>query len=231
MMVQYRGKLMPLVPLDPAMTLRDEGRIPVLVFTDDERSMGLVVDQIVDIVEEKLDVELNSERPGFVGSAVLAGKATEIVDVAHYLDHAFADWFRRHEEAPFGGAVSRRILLVDDSAFFRNLLKPLLETAGYEVTTAQDPQAALKMREDGAEFDVIVSDIEMPGMNGFDFAREVKADGRWKETPIVALTSHATPRDIERGRNVGFCNHVAKLDRDALLRTLSETCSQMGEAA
>ena len=123
------------------------------------------------------------------------------------------------------------MLLVDDSAFFRNLLTPLLETAGYCVVAAPGPQAALKLREEGAEFDIIVSDIEMPDMNGFDFAREVKADGRWKETPLVALTSHATPRDVERGRSVGFADHVAKLDRDALLRSLSETCSQMGEAA
>ena len=231
LMVQYRGKLMPLVPLDPGMSLRQEGRIPVLVFTDDSRSMGLVVDEIVDIIEEKLQVELNSERVGFIGSAVLAGKATEIVDVAHFLDGAFSDWFRRHEDAPFGDAASRRVLLVDDSSFFRNLLTPLLETAGYTVTTAPGPQVALKMREEGAEFDIIVSDIEMPDMNGFDFAREVKTEGRWKETPIVALTSHATPRDIERGRTVGFIDHVAKLDRDALLRSLSHTFSNLGEAA
>jgi len=230
-LVQYRGKLMPLVPIAPDTPLRQEGRVPVLVFTDEGRSMGLVVDEIVDIVEEKLELELNSERPGFIGSAVLAGKATEIVDVGHYLDRAFADWFQRHEDAPFGAPPGRRLLLVDDSSFFRNLLTPLLETAGYEVTPTDGPQAALRLREEGAEFDVIVSDIEMPDMNGFEFAREVKSDGRWKSTPIVALSSHATPRDVERGRGVGFADHVAKLDRDALLRSLIRTCAQMGEAA
>jgi two-component system chemotaxis sensor kinase CheA len=56
--------------------------------------MGLVIDRIVDIVEEDLGVELSSEREGIVGTAVIKGQATEILDVGHYLPMAFSDWFR-----------------------------------------------------------------------------------------------------------------------------------------
>ena len=59
--------------------------------------MGLVVDEIVDIVEERLDIEVASERPGVLGYAVIKGSATEIIDVGHFLPQAFADWFRRRD--------------------------------------------------------------------------------------------------------------------------------------
>jgi two-component system chemotaxis sensor kinase CheA len=62
----------------------------------------------------------------------------------------------------------------------------------------------------------------MPGMNGFEFASTVKKAGRWQNTPMVALSSHATPKDLERGRVAGFSDYVAKFDRDALLTTLAE---------
>ena len=92
--VQYRGQLMPLVTMDPGQASAAEGaRQPVLVFQDDEHSMGLMVDEIVDIVEERLNVELGAELPGRIGSAVIAGQATEIIDTGYYLRQAYADWF------------------------------------------------------------------------------------------------------------------------------------------
>jgi two-component system chemotaxis sensor kinase CheA len=77
---------------------------------------------------------------------------------------------------------------------------------------------------------VIISDIEMPGMNGFEFANAVRSAGRWQDTPIVALSSHASARDLDRGRAAGFSDYVAKFDRDALLHSLSETLSERGAA-
>ena len=225
--VQYRGSLMPLVKLNADYEAKSEGRQPVLVFADHERTMGLIVDEIVDIVEEQLNIELASTASGLIGSAVVAGRATEVVDASHYLDKAFGDWFKTKSTGAFGTKDSvQSVLLVDDSSFFRNLLSPVLSTAGYEVTTAQDAQTALRMRDAGRDFDIIVSDIEMPGMSGFDFAEEVKGDNRWRETPLVALSSHHTSEDIDRGRTVGFVDHVAKLDRTALLQSISQTLSQ-----
>ena len=87
------------------------------------------------------------------------------------------------------------------------------------------------MREAGETFDVIVSDIEMPGMDGFDLAREIRDSGAWTQTPIVALSSRTLPSDIEEGRKVGFVDYVAKLDREALLETLSNTIVKMKGAA
>src|ERR1700722_11851142 len=100
---------------------------------------------------------------------------------------AFDSWFGTVNEPEFSQiARAKRVLLVDDSPFFRNLLTPLLSVAGYDVTSVDSADKALSLREAGDAFDAIISDIEMPGMNGFDFAVAVRSDGRWAGTPMVA---------------------------------------------
>ena len=227
-MVQYRGRLMPLVKLDQSYELKNSGRQPVLVFSDLGRSMGLAVDEIIDIVEQQLDIKLAAKTHGLIGTAVVDGKATEIIEATGYLTEAFANWFDRADAEGNDANGAARVLLVDDSAFFRNLIAPVLSTAGYEVTTAEDADSALKMRDGGRDFDIIVSDIEMPGMDGFEFAEAVRADSRWQHTPLVALSSHATSSDFNKGREAGFSDYVAKYDRDALLATLTQTLSRNG---
>jgi two-component system chemotaxis sensor kinase CheA len=165
-----------------------------------------------------------------LGSAIVREKATEIIDVAHFLTLAFEDWFARADQQR-DGAQEKRLLLVDDSPFFRNMLAPLLNVAGYKVTTAADPHEAFQLRDAGAQFDVIISDIEMPGMDGFDFAEAVKSDSAWGQTPIVAMSSRTSREDIERGHQVGFSDYVAKTDRDGLIDVLRETLEGKGAAA
>ena len=229
--IQYRGQLMPLIKVSDSYQLRTEGRQPMLVFSDEARTMGLAVDEIVDIVEDHLKIELNSSVTGMIGTAVIAGAATEVLDVNHYLTQAYPDWFNnRRKSGNHQGSGNRRVLLVDDSAFFRNMLLPVLSSAGYKVTSVENADQALALREQGAIFDVIVSDIEMPGMSGFELASMIKADRRWGEIPMLAISSHGTQSDFDRGREVGFTDYVVKMDRDALLQSLTETLSIYGEA-
>ena len=229
-LVRYRGQLMPLVLMENG-SLRERGRQPVLVFSEGDRAMGLVVDDIVDIVETELNVEMPSELAGCIGSAIIAEKATDVIDVGHFLTTAFPDWFRSHHAEAFGeNQIARRVLLVDDSPFFRNMLTPLLQTAGYSVRGAESAKEALAMCEAGEDFDVIITDIEMPEMTGFEFARTVRSETRWSDVPMVALSSYAAPQDLDQGREVGFSDYVAKFDRDALLESLLQTFSKRGAA-
>jgi two-component system chemotaxis sensor kinase CheA len=194
--------------------------------------MGLVADEIVDIVEDVLKVELTVNRPGLIGSAVVNGKATELIDAGYYLTQAFSGWFGgRGDQSAAHGDAGKRILLVDDSSFFRNLLTPLLSVAGYEVTTVDSANRALALCEAGEDFDAIISDIEMPGMDGFTFASTVRQEGPWRDKPMVALSSHASAKDLDRGRVAGFSDYVAKFDREALLASLSEALSVQRGAA
>ncbi|HCS23724.1 MAG TPA: hypothetical protein DIW20_08245 [Rhodospirillaceae bacterium] len=138
------------------------------------------------------------------GIRVIDGRAVEVLP--------------RSENMP----VSGHILLVDDSAFFCDLLTPLLRGAGYDVDIAGDAASALNMRDSGEVFDVIISDIEMPGMDGLDFARRVKAaDSAWRDIPLLALSAHATRHDEQRGHGAGFDDFITKFDRGGLLAKIS----------
>ena len=230
LLVQYRGRLMPVIHVDPMGSIAESGRQPILVFADGERSMGLAVDQIIDITEEKLDIEIASDRPGLLGSAQIKGAATEIIDVGYFITQVYEDWFERIDQSSLT-PISRKLLLVDDSPFFLNMLSPLLSASGYEVTAVPSADEALQLRETGERFDVIVSDIEMPGTDGFDFAKSVKGDEVWAETPIIALTARTEPEFVEKGRQAGFDDYVAKADRDGLLSIIGQTISNQGAVA
>ena len=229
-MVQYRGQLMPLVTFDMSQQLQTEGRQPVLVFTDRHRSMGLVVDEIVDIVEDKLRIEIATDVPGLIGSAVIAGKATDIIDAGYYLVQAFDDWFDAEGKPDLQiSGPGKQVLLVDDSPFFRNLLSPLLSVAGWNVTAVASGADALAHRDKGEMYDVIISDIEMPEMDGYSFAKAVRGDDRWSSTPMVALSGHVTEIAMAEGREAGFDDYVTKTDREVLVTSLAQTVAMVAK--
>jgi two-component system chemotaxis sensor kinase CheA len=227
-MVQYREQLMPLVQMN-GVNVRTSGSQPILVFSDDGRSMGLVVDEIIDIVEERLNIEVTGSSEGILGSAVIKGQATEVIDVGHFLPMAFSDWFARKEMRPSQSAQS--VLLVDDSAFFRNMLAPVLKAAGYKVRVAPSAQEGLVALRSGQAFDVVLTDIEMPDMNGFEFAETIRSDAHLSSMPIIALSSLVSPAAIERGRQAGFHDYVAKFDRPGLIAALKEQTAEMNRLA
>ncbi|MDW8399493.1 MAG: chemotaxis protein CheW, partial [Acetobacteraceae bacterium] len=226
LLVQYRGALMPLVPMSGFWQRPEDpkARQPVLVFSDGEAVTGLLVEEILDVVEEAAVIAFADRRPGFLGSAVIQGRVTDMIDTAHWLMQARGDWFRK---GAAGRRSGRRILLIDDSAFFRSLVVPALSAAGHEVVAVSDAAAALELRSEGEPFDAIISDIEMPGMDGLDFARRIRAGGPWADLPMIALSARAAPEDVEAGRRAGFTDYVAKFDREALLRSVEDCLSAM----
>ena len=227
-MVQYRGQLMPLISMNASVNVKGDGAQPLLVFSDGSRSMALVVDEIIDIVEDRLDIQVASDNAGVLGSAIIKGQATEIIDVGHFLPLAFEDWFRRKEQTT--NSKMHSVLLIDDSPFFRNMLTPVLQAAGYDVTAAGSAQEALALLNNGATFDVAITDIEMPEMDGFQFAEAVRGDTRTVNLPIIALSSVVSVEAAERGRRVGFHDYVAKFDRQGLIAALKEQ-TDVGRAA
>jgi two-component system chemotaxis sensor kinase CheA len=219
---------MPLISMNESVSVKGEGAQPLLVFSDGSRSMALVVDEIVDIVEERLDIQVASDNAGVLGSAIIKGHATEVIDVGHFLPLAFEDWFRRKEQPAQRRA--RSVLLVDDSPFFRNMLTPVLQAAGYDVTVAGSAQEALAILKQERTFDVAITDIEMPDMDGFEFAEAVRGDARTVDLPIIALSSVVSAEAVERGHRVGFHDYVAKFDRQGLIAALKEQ-TDVGRAA
>jgi two-component system chemotaxis sensor kinase CheA len=218
-----------LLRIDSQTGIKEDGVQPILVFSDHGRSMGLVVDEIVDIVEQRLDVEVASERPGVLGYAVVKGSATEIIDIGHFLPQAYADWFRRRDGQ--AAPLARKVLLVDDSAFFRDLLAPLIKAAGYQVIAVASAAQALAAVKSGARIDIVVTDVEMPDMDGFGLAEALRENPATAVIPVIALSAMVSAETIERGRAAGFHDFVAKFDRAGLIAAIKEQSDDLHQAA
>ncbi len=218
---QYRGKLMPLIGMGDSEPAAEEPQA-VLVFADGARCMGLMVDTIVDIVHDRLNIELASGRPGLLGTAVVAGQAAEVLDTSYWLTMAWRDWFGNAQSA---NTRAKRLLIVEDSDFFRQLLVPALAAAGFEVTAAGSAAEALRLRDNGLVVDAIISDIEMPDMDGLAFARVVREGGAWAALPLIALSGRSSPADEARGREAGFSDYCHKFDRETLMESLKQSLS------
>ena len=214
LIMQHRGFLMPLLEVADKNSEVSSRERPVLVLGIGGESVGLMVDEIIDIVEDFLDIEIASATPGTIGSAKLRDTVVEIIDISHFVRLARPDALAR-------GVVNRfSILLVDDRLFFRDMLSPILTAAGFRVTTASSGQDALFLLSKGALFHAIVTDTDMPDMDGYTLAREIKRDPRNLNLPIIALAAHAAPIIDAAAAASGMCGVVGKFDRAALLAML-----------
>ena len=193
LVMQHRGHLMPLQTLDGRVAIDDAADHPVLVLGIGGESVGLVVDEILDIVEDFLDIEIASGSPGVIGSARISNSVVEVIDISHFVKIARPDALAR-------GIVSRfSVLLVDDRLFFRDMLAPLLAAAGFRVTTASSGRDALFLLSRGATFNAIVTDTDMPEMDGYTLAREIKRD----PAPRQALPDDRARRQHRSDRRRG----------------------------
>ena len=229
--MQYRGRLMRLVSMSGHIDIT-KAHQSVLVFTDSntgvsgDRRMGLIVEEIIDVVEDSLHIELSGSRDGVLGTAIIAGRATDVIDTSFWLTQAQPDWFDTLADTSDGGNHRARLLVVEDSDFFRQMIVPVLQAAGYEVISVPDATNALALRDNGQMFNAVISDIEMPGMDGLGFVRAVRASGAWSDLPVIALSGRVSEHDIERGREAGFTDYVGKFAKEALLVSLRQCLAQ-----
>jgi CheY-like chemotaxis protein len=110
-----------------------------------------------------------------------------------------------------------RILIADDNAASRELLKEVLELSGYEVIEAEDGEEAVRGVRESKPHLVLV-DIQMPVMDGYGVLRELRADPRFSDVPVVALTAFAMQGDRERAETAGFNGYITKPIEIATLR-------------
>ncbi len=167
---------------------------PLLVFSRGARSLGLMAEEIVDIIEAAATTELAGSSTGVTGSIVVAGRATELIDVDFYWRRC--DGLAEPRPATQGAEASsvaapvratKRLLVVDESPFVRMLLGPLLAQAGYEVEVARDPEAALVLHDAGAAFDLILADTSHAGPTARRMAVAFGRASAWHATPLLGL--------------------------------------------
>ena len=124
------------------------------------------------------------------------------------------------------------VLIVEDDALVAEVHASYVERLdGFTVVgVAHRAVEALSILRTGAQFDVILTDIEMPEMNGFEFAEAIRADARLAPLPVIALSSLVSPAAIERGRQAGLYDYIAKFDRPGLIAALKEQIEERARA-
>lgn len=216
--IQYRGGLMSLVMVLPDTKIPEDQMVEVVVFADGEKVMGIVVEQIIDIVSSVLEIKSSSQIKGMLGSTIIDGVTTQLVNVSHFFAETFEDWMETTKDGVADEEQEAiRILLVDDSPFFRKFMKPVLVVAGFDVTTAEDAiQGYQTLTESKLPFDLVVTDIDMPEVSGIEFTSQCKQNREFASIPFIALTSHSKEELIEKYGNPGFSGFLQKSERDKL---------------
>jgi len=210
----------------PAARLSEEARWPCVVVAAGDRRAAFRVDALLDY-HEVLVRPLGGrvQRAALVsGAAVLEdGEVALVLDAADLVRVARPAAGPELADAP-DAAPRRRVLVVDDSVTTRQLERAILEAAGYEVTLAHDGQHAWELLATEDPYDAIVSDIEMPRMDGFQLLSRVRATPRTARVPVVLVTALDRTVDKQRALELDASAYVVKraFDQDALLETLEQ---------
>jgi two-component system chemotaxis sensor kinase CheA len=189
-----------------------------------EKQIGLVVKEILNTMEisTQIDTETFNQK-GILGSTVIEGHSVMILDIHGLIEMAYPAWYKRFFVSTLTEEERRqtRILLVEDSPFFLNIEKSYLQSAGYQVLTAEHGNQALDMLET-LTVDAVVTDIDMPFCNGFELTQAIRANDYWKHLPVMAVTSLSADEDRKRGIQAGVDEYKVKLDREDVLKALEQ---------
>ncbi len=223
MVVQYRDHLLPLLPINGMIpTQESPDPQPVIVFSDGDKSMGLMVEKIQDIIDEQLTIQMQSTRPGVLGTAILNEKATDVIDTQYYVTQASPDWFEKKENV-----TQQHVLVVDESLFFRQLVTTALESEGFRVTSKESAIDAIEAIESGKQFNVIVTEVDLPMMDGFEFCKWFNERTNVNHIPRIALTANNDPGIELDGMDAGFHKLLKKFNAQQLISTITELSCQL----
>ncbi|MBU4264204.1 MAG: chemotaxis protein CheW [Proteobacteria bacterium] len=182
--------------------------------------MGIVADKIVDIIATSEEINRKTIRgTGIIGSLLLAEGLIVVLNIYSLFEAADPD--RAKAEIAHVNLRGLRVLLAEDTGFFRTVIHNYLESVGYEVTVANDGLEAWEMLGQG-EYDLLVTDIVMPGLDGIELTERVRDAAAFSHMPVIALTSLMGESDRARIMAAGVDAYETKLDREHLLQTIGE---------
>lgn len=198
---------------------------PTVVVASGDRKMGLIVDRLVgaqDVVLHALPDRLGRVAGVAAASILGSGELVMVLNVSDLMDGPTASEAARSIAlSPEAEQAPASILVADDSITTRTLEKNILQSAGYEVVVAANGAEAWKLLQQGG-CDLVVSDVNMPKMDGYELTRRIRADVRLRDLPVVLVTSLDDPADRERGVQAGADGYIVKgsFDQDRLLSTI-----------
>lgn len=162
--------------------------------------------------------------PGYLGATILEdGRVALVLDPSHLL--------KMHSRATVATSVSPAsrvrptVLVVDDQFTVRELQRSILETGGYQVQTARDGGEALERIVGNADIDMVLTDVQMPGMDGLELLRSIRGQPDHSSLPVVIVTSMVGEADRQRGVEDGADAYIVKSEFDQ--RTLLDTVGRL----
>jgi two-component system chemotaxis sensor kinase CheA len=225
--MQHRGGFLPLVTLsDTAQVspIGDAGELAVMIANIRGHEVGLLGAMPVDVIETNAEIDQVTHRqPGVAGSTIIRNRTALVVDLFELVDATWPEWAAQRATAKPLSLDTKEsvVLLAEDSDFFRSQVTRFLEEDGYTVLAANDGEAAWDLLINNVDrVKMVVTDIEMPRLDGLGLTRRIRADERTAALPVIAVTSLASDEDFARGKAVGVSEYQTKLDRDNLLAGL-----------
>ncbi|MGB7761013.1 MAG: chemotaxis protein CheW [Bryobacteraceae bacterium] len=229
--VQYRNRILPLIPLRAVLESdapdhdRTADPVQVIVFNDGERSVGVVVDQILDVAEEAVTVRQKTGRKGLLGSAVVGKHVADFLDLNQVIRTAAEDWF----QSAGGSANGKRILVAEASAFSRGLIRSGLDMVGYRVLEAANLDEAIRGLEQHP-VDIVVTALDLPPDGSSALLTAMRRRTEWQKIPILALADSAAQARARAGQTGDFQDCQVKFDREAMLESIARLASTLASA-
>jgi len=218
--ISYRGGILPLISLEGIVSSQaldvSGSEFYVIVYTVGNEEIGLMASDIRDIVDYKDTIDNRThKRAGIAGSMIVNSEILQFLDLYGILELDDPEW----TEHLIGGAeeTNLTVLLVEDSPFFQSQMKKEIEAAGFIVLTADDGLLGLEMLRTHPEISMVLTDIEMPNMDGLEMVRAIKAKSEYAGLPLVAVTSLAGASAEQKGLDAGVDEYQIKLDREQLV--------------
>lgn len=246
MVMRYRDSILPLIDVSETLGFGQTGTgvsktLPTIVVTQHSRAYGIMVEEILDVTDcDALIDDSIRDRFGLLGNVVIGNEIINVIDALSIIDKESIRMGGESLKAAIGTqvaeqtAVQRRILFAEDVAFFRRQTAKILMGQGFEVFAVEDGKKALDLltSKDVGYFDLILSDIEMPNMNGMNFARAARQTDQGKTIPMVALTTRFKQSDIDEGLSAGFNTYLEKLNPEVLVKSMNDLfATKKGKAA
>jgi len=222
--VQYRGQILPLASLG---TILEDGAADTagtldpaqaIVFTEGDRTIGVLVDQILDIVEDNVTVRRSADRKGLLGSAVIGKKVADLLDLHAVIEAADKHWFGGKKSESAEGIT---VMVAESSSFSRGLVRNSLEMAGYSVVEAEDAQGALRVLEK-RKIDVVVASASLRSAEDAGLREKMQRTPKFAGIPILTLAETAEENGKRGGPVRDIEDYQMKYDREAMLRSVAK---------
>ncbi|MBT4527577.1 MAG: response regulator [Deltaproteobacteria bacterium] len=222
--LNYHDQQMRVIRLDDYLPIKKPDQYPenpnIIIPKDTNIPIGILINQILDTKSLKLKMSDGIVHAnGIFGSILIDEKITVVLDICKIVETAEPKAFMHSLKTAIETNAS--ILLIEDTPFFQIMINEYLTSEGFVVTKAKDGKEALEILENET-FDIILSDIEMPVMNGFEFIQHFRAIEKNKKIPVIALTSLNDEKNIQKGKNMGFDGWQVKLGKPKIIQCVNE---------